>query len=235
MGGFSAGRGYSRFSRPVWYGGLAAVVGGVLVGVGALWLFLSPMLANFHGTLSVFFRLAGPVGVALTMVGLFGVYALLLGMKSGVGIVVGALGALVALLSLASVVWIIVHQPPFTSPVVQNVSGGPSPFLAVAAVVVGLVRPVGILLLAVAALLAQARGLWKYLLFVLAVLESVFLANLPYYFLGPAVVAGWPVLLFGIPGVQSGVIGGAVWVLLGHSLIRAASKAGGRRAGRRVR
>lgn len=193
------------------------------------------MLVNVPGSLSVFFRLAGPVGVTLTTASLLGVYALLLGMRSGVGIMVGAPGAFIALLSVASLVWIITHQPPFVSPVVQGASSGPPPFLAIAAVVVGLVRPVGILLLAVAALLARARGVWKYLLLVLAVLETIFFANLPYYFLGPVVVAGWPVLLFGIPGVQSGVIGSAFWMLLGYALVRAGNKAGGSRGGRRVR
>ena len=236
MGGFTGSRRFPRSSWPVRYSGLAAVAGGALVGIGASWLFLSStVLVNVPGSLSGFFRLAGPVGVALTTASLFGVYALLLGMRSGVGIIVGAPGALIALLSVASVGWIIVHQPPLASPVVQGASSGPPPFLAVAAVVVGLARPVGILLLAVAALLARAGGIWKYLLLVLAVLETIFFANLPYYFLGPAVVAGWPVLLFGIPGVQSGLIGSAFWMLLGYALVRAARKAGRWRAGRRLR
>ena len=230
MVGSYGDRGFSRSSWPVRCGGLLAVVGGVLIGVGALWLFLSPMLSGSLGVLSVFLRLAGPVGVLLTMVGLLGVYALLVKVRSGVGVMVGAFGVFIALLSAASLVWIVIHQPPFVSPSVGSASVVPTPFLAVAAVVVGLVRPIGILFFFVAALLARVRGGWKYLLLVLAILETVFVSNLPYYFLGPAVVAGWPVLLFGIPGVQSGVIGAAVWILLGYALLRAGSK-----TGRRVR
>lgn len=201
----------------VFAAGTGAGAGGVLVGAGVLWLVFSSGVAAYGGA-AVLLRLAGPAGVALTTASLGGLYALLMRRRSGS--LPATVGALAALTSLVALIWLLAHQPPFASPVADDPSGGPPPFLAVAAVTVAWVRPVGILLFGVAALLTGAFASWRWLLFVLGVLETPLLGGAVLYLFGPTPLAGWPVLLFGLPGVQPGLLGAAAWMLLGYALSR---------------
>jgi hypothetical protein len=213
--------GFASSARLVWWGAVAAAIGGVLVGVGVVWVVLtSGILASASvGAPAVLFRLAGPTGVALTTASVVGIYALLARVGSRPGIILARVGLVAALLSLAALAWIVLHQPPFASPL-ATVPGEPLPLLAVSSVTLSWVRPAAILVFGVAARRAEVLGRWKYLLFAIGVLETPLPSVTLFTLLGPRIMPGWPGLLAGLPGVQTGLVGAACWVALGYALLR---------------
>lgn len=203
---------------PVWCGAVAAFVGGVLILVGIFWVVFSTGMTwvSGSGVLSVPLRLAGPVGVALSTGSLFGLYALLLTSRSLGGVLWGSLGALVVGLGIVALAWIVTHQPPLVSAEVGNT--GPFPFLGISALLVAWIRPLGILMFGIAAMLADLRGPWEYVLFAIGILETPLPALALLYLTGPTITAGWQVLVLGVPGVQTGLVGALAWFVLASAL-----------------
>ena len=230
-------RGRRVSARQVWAGAISAFIGSVLIVVGLLWLVSASGVSGTlgDGALSVFFRLAGPIGVALTTASLLGLYALLLRSRSPGGVLWGSVGVVVILASLLALGWIVVHQPPLASPEVGS-GGAMIPFLALTALIVAWIRPIGIMIFGVAAMLADLRGPWEYVLFAIGLLETPLPVLALLYVTGPTVTAGWQVLVLGLPGVQTGLVGAFAWLVLAVALYvswrelrrRAARRYGGR-------
>lgn len=210
------GRYRSDAPRAVWFGVFAAVLGAVLISVGALWLAFSSdgVVGAGSGLPGTLMRLVGPVGVALTTASMFGMYALLVEVREPAAILVGMFGALIAVLSLVALIWIVTHQPPLASFPAGIES---STLLAVSSLMFSWIRPIGILAFGLAAVLADLRGPWEHVLFTLGVLETPLPALLLLYLTG-ANTAGWPVLVFGLPGAQPGLVGAFFWLVLGYAL-----------------
>jgi hypothetical protein len=210
-------RSQSEAPRAVWFGVFAAVSGAVLISIGALWLVFSTGTAvgADGGLVGALIRIAGPAGVALTTASMFGMYALLVAVREPAAILVGMFGALITVLSLIALIWIVTHQPPLAS---SSAGIESSRLLAVSSLMVSWIRPIGILAFGLAAVLADLRGPWEHVLFTLGVLETPLPALLLLYLTGPTVTAGWPVLVFGLPGVQPGLVGAFFWLILGYAL-----------------
>ncbi len=213
----SRGRSRSDAPRAVWFGVFAAVSGAILISIGVLWLVFSSGtdVGASDGVPGALIRLAGPAGVALTTASMFGMYALLVEVREPAAILVGMFGVLVAALSLIALIWIITHQPPLAA---SSAGTESSRFLAASSLVVSWIRPIGILVFGLAAVLADLRGPWEHVFFTLGVLETPMPALLLLHLTGPTVTPGWPVLVFGLPGVQPGLVGAFFWLILGYAL-----------------
>lgn len=176
-------------------------------------------------------RLAGPFGTVLTTASLFGLYVLLYGSHSRMGLLCGTVGAVVAGASLPALVWIL----PQLSAAPEASSGEPPLLVAAGLLLVWWVRPLGILVFGVAAVLADLKGPWEYVLFAIGLLETPLPALVVRSLTGSAGDFGWQTLLFGAPGVQTGLICALAWFVLAgalyaswHDLLRRTGSARGR-------
>lgn len=109
-------------------------------------------------------------------------------------------------LSPAALAWIVVHQPPFASPLAEF-PGESLPLLTVSSAVLPWVRPAATLVLGVAARSAGALGHWKYLLVAIGILDTPLPSVALFTLLGPRIMPEWPGLLAGLPGVRTDPIG----------------------------
>lgn len=159
-------------------------------------------------------RLAGPFGIGFTTVSLFGLYALLYGSRSWTALLWGTGGAIVAAASLVALVWISAHSPALTG----TDNGGPYPLMNVSVLLVWWVRPVGIMVFGVAAMLADLKGPWEYVLFAIGLLETPLPALALRSLTGTNTGVGWQALVFGVPGMQAGLIGVLAWLVLAGAL-----------------
>lgn len=215
--------------RPVWLiwcGAIAAFAGAALLAVGVLWLVFSSGPSGTPAEPGVFYRLrfAGPFGIGLTTASLFGLYALLYGGHSRMGLLCGTVGAVVAGASLLALVWL-----------PAGLSGEPASFVTGSVLLIWWVRPLGIMVFGVAAMLADLKGPWEYVLFAIGLLETPMPALVLRTLTPSTGIAGWQVLLFGEPGVQTGLIGALAWFVLAgalyaswHDLLRRAGSVRGR-------
>ncbi|HEX2729253.1 MAG TPA: hypothetical protein VHM16_05825, partial [Rubrobacteraceae bacterium] len=185
----------------IWCGAIAAFAGAALLAVGVLWLVFSSGASGTPAEPGVFYRLrlAGPFGIALTTASLFGLYTLLYGSHSRMGLLCGTIGSVVAGASLLALVWVSPHLP--TSPE----AGSPTLFVAVSMLLVWWVRPLGIMVFGVAAMLADLKGPWEYVLFAIGLLETPLPALVLRTLIPSDGIGGWQTLLFGAPGVQTGL------------------------------
>ncbi|MGH3087263.1 MAG: hypothetical protein ACRDSJ_08090 [Rubrobacteraceae bacterium] len=197
-----------------------SLAGSFLLLGGILWIYLAPGLAptGSSGFFSAVFRVAGPLGVAVTTASLFGLFVFLTRVANHSGVLWGSLGAAVVALSLLGLAWIVASQPPFASSVVEG-EFQPSRMFATAAVLASWVRPVGILIFAFALIRADILFGRALLLFLIGFLEAPLVSNVILYLAGPSLTVEWPALLFGVPGAQVGVIGALAWAAFGYSLI----------------
>lgn len=210
----------------IWCGAIAAFAGAALLAIGVLWLVLSSGASGTPAEPGVFYRLrlAGPFGTALTTASLFGLYILLYGSHSRLGLLCGTVGAVVAGASLLALVWL-----------PAGLSGEPAPFGTGSLLLVWWVRPLGILVFGVAAVLADLKGPWEYVLFTIGLLETPLPTLVLSALTGADGVGGWQTLLFGAPGVQTGLVGALAWFVLAgalyaswHDLLRRAGSSRGR-------
>ena len=208
--------------------GVAAIAGGALGGLGIS----GPLLlfrgwdAGFYssGGLVNDFNLMASLGILLTTVSLLGLYPLVAGSRLGAVGAVGAglsSGALLVLLvdeflgyPLAETYLLLESPPPFVEGLFFASYWG---------------RQLGLLSLSVAALWAAVAGRWRYLPLAICVLEVPFLADalLPlssFFLSGDADEAAGSLLLFGLPGWRSGLVGSVGWIFVGWSLLRAGRK-----------
>lgn len=194
----------------IWCGAIVAFAGAALLSIGVLWLVLSSGASGTPAEPGVFYRLwlAGPFGIALTTASLFGLYVLLYGSHSRMGLLCGTVGAVVAGASLLALVWL----PP------AGLSGEPAPVGTVSLLLVWWARPLGILVFGVAAMFADLKGPWEYVLFAIGLLETPLPALVLRALTGADGIGGWRTLLFGAPGVQSGLICAVAWFVLAGAL-----------------
>lgn len=243
MGGVAklGGGGALSSARLVGGAGVAAIVGGVLGGLG-----ISGPLLLFRGWDVGFYSSGGLVhdfnlmasfGIALTTASLLGLYLLVEGVPSRLG-AVGAVsagvsfGALLVLLAdeylgyPLSGAYLLLEEPPrFVEGLFFASYWG---------------RQLGLLSLGVAALWAGVMGRWRSLPLAICLLEVPFLADALLPFLGlfladDAYQAVGSLLIFGLPGWRSGLLGSAVWVLMGCVLLGSGRELGRRRAGEAAR
>lgn len=214
--GGARGGGLRRPAWLIWCGAIAAFAGAALLAVGVLWLVFSSGSSGTPAEPGVFYRLrlAGPFGIGLTTASLFGLYTLLYGSHSRMGLLCGTIGAIVAGLALLALVWIF----PRISASPEASSGSPTLFVAASVLLVWWARPLGIMVFGVAAMLADLKGPWEYVLFAIGLLETPLPALVLRTLTEPAGVAGWQALLFGAPGVQTGLIGALAWFVLAGAL-----------------
>jgi hypothetical protein len=206
---------------PAKLGGFASLAGSFLLLSGILWLYFAPGLPLGESSvfLSGVFRLAGPLGVALTMVGLLGLYFVIAREGGPTALLWTTLGAVIILLSLAGLAYIVASQPPFSSPTVDEAFTDPPLLFTVSSALVSWIRPLGILLFAFALVREDVLFGRALLLFLVCFLEAPILSNAVLYLAGPSLSVEWPVLLFGLPGVQTGVVGALAWAVLGVSML----------------
>ncbi len=206
---------------PVKLGAFASLAGSFLLLSGILWLYLAPSLplGGSSAFLSGVFRLAGPLGVALTTASLLGLYFLIAREGGPSTLRWGTLGATVILLSLAGLVYIVAGQPPFSSPNVDEAFTDPPLLFAISSALVSWIRPLGILLFAFALIREDILFGRALLLFLVCFLEAPLVSNAVLYLAGPSLTVEWPVLLFGLPGVQTGLFGALAWAALGFSML----------------
>lgn len=207
---------------PAKLGGFACLIGGVLLLSGISWLYFAPSLSLGESAafLSGVFRVAGPFGVALTMLGLLGFYFVIARECGPAALLWATFGAAIILLSLAGLVYIVAGQPPFSSPTAGEAFTEPPLLFTVSSALVSWVRPIGILLFAFALVREDILFGRALLLFLLCFLETPLVSNVILYFVGPSLAVEWPVFLFGLPGVQTGLAGALAWLIFGASLIR---------------
>ncbi|CAN5441546.1 hypothetical protein BH20ACT10_BH20ACT10_24460 [soil metagenome] len=207
---------------PAKLGGFACLAGSLLILSGILWLYFAPglSLGESAAFLSGVFRLAGPLGVALTTAGLLGLYFVIAREGGSPALLWATLGAMIILLSLAGLVYIVAGQPPFSSPTVDEAFADPPLLFTISSALVSWIRPLGILLLAFALVREDILFGRALLLFLLCFLETPIVSNAILYLTGPSLAVEWPVLLFGLPGVQTGIIGALAWFAFGVSLVR---------------
>lgn len=211
-------RGASTIS-PAKLGGFAALAGGFLLLSGILWLYSAPglPLGESGAFLSGVFRVAGLLGVALTTASLLGFYFLIARVGGSNALLWAIFGAIIILLSLAGLVYIVAGQPPFSSPDVASTE--PSLLSTISSALVAWIRPLGILLFAFALVREDILFGRALLLFLICFLETPLVSNIILYLTGPSLTVQWPILLFGLPGVQTGVVGALAWAALGFSLL----------------
>lgn len=209
MGG-EAGSGAPRALRA---GAYAAILGAILITTGALWMFMIPD-AGAPGDPGLLLKLVGAAGIVLTALSLLGLYALLVEVRFAGGIAWGLAGALISILSILAVVFMVARPNPLSAPQ----AAGDGTLLAFAALIVVWIRPIGIMTFGVAAMVADFRGPWEYVLFAIGLLESPLPILALLYLTGSAGVGKWTALAFGMPGVQSGILAALVWVVFGGAL-----------------
>lgn len=211
----------SASTSPARLGGYAALAGSLLLLSGILWLYLAPglSLGASSGFLSGVFRFAGPLGVALTTASLLGLFVFLMRNSGSLGLLWSSLGALIILLSLAGLVWIVLSQPPFASSTVDETFTDPPLLFTISSALALWVRPIGILLFSFALIREDILFGRAMLLALICFLEAPLLSNAILYLTGPTFTVEWPVLLFGLPGVQTGLLGAITWAFFGFSLI----------------
>lgn len=202
-------------------GAFAALAGGFLLLAGILWLYLAPglPLGGSSVFLSGVFRVAGPLGVALTTASLLGLYVLIARIGGSTALLWSSFGAVIIVLSLAGLAWIVFSQPPFASPTVDETFTDPPLMFTISSALVSWIRPIGILLFAFALVREDVLFGRALLLFLLCFLEAPLVSSVILYLAGPSLTVEWPVLLFGLPGVQTGLIGALAWAAFGFSLI----------------
>lgn len=225
-----------RMRRPawlIWCGAIAAFAGAALLAVGVLWLVFTSGPSGTPAEPGVFYRLrlAGPFGIGLTTASLFGLYALLYRSHSRMGLLCGTIGAIVAGAALLALVWSFSRLSGLT----EASSGEPASFADASLLLVWWVRPLGIMVFGVAAMLADLKGPWEYVLFAIGLLETPLPALVLRTLTASTGVVGWQTLLFGEPGVQTGLIGALAWFVLAgalyaswHDLLRRAGRGRGR-------
>lgn len=199
--------------RILWAGAYAAIIGAALITIGALWLWLASDAGSDAG-LGLLLKLVSAASVVLTALSLLGLYALLVEVRSPAGIMWGLAGALISLLSILALILMVARPNPLSAPE----AAGEGTLLAFAALIVVWIRPIGIMTFGVAAMVADFRGPWEYVLFAIGLLESPLPALALRYLPGPAGVGGWTALAFGMPGVHSGVVAALAWVVFGGAL-----------------
>lgn len=227
MGSRLGGEIGSGAPRILWVGAYAAIIGAVLIAIGAVWMFLDPASGSEAGP-GVLLKLVGGAGAALSALSLLGLYALLVEVRSPAGIAWGLAGALISVLSVAALVAMLARPNPLSAPEAAEEGS----ILAFAALIVIWIRPIGIMTFGVAAMTADFRGPWEYVLFAIGLLESPLPVLALLYLTGSAGVGGWTALSFGMPGVQSGILAALAWVVFGGALF-ASGHALQRRRGRR--
>jgi hypothetical protein len=213
-------RGSSTIS-PAKLGGFASLAGSLLLLSGILWLYFAPGLPLGESTVlpSGVFRLAGPLGVALATASLLGLYFLIARVGGSTAMLWATFGAVIILLSLAGLAYIVASQPPFSSPTVDEAFTDPPLLFTVSSALVSWIRPLGILLFAFALVREDVLFGRALLLFLVCFLEAPLVSNAVLYFAGPSLSVEWPILLFGLPGVQTGVIGALAWAAFGVSML----------------
>lgn len=180
-------------------GGYAAIVGGVLLLPSAFW---SAFFAA-DGWLPVAFVVLSVIGTVLVTASVLWLYPLIVSEGGAEGSLWASLGAAVVLLSLVSLV---VYG-------VMSLSGAESGRLYLAVSVLALwVRPVGVALFAFALVRSDILFGRALLLFLVSFLELPLLGQL-----GSGGL--WETLLFGVPGLQTGVPGAVAWISFGYSLL----------------
>lgn len=201
-------------ASPARFGGIASLAGSFLLLCGILWLYLAPglPLGESSGLLSGVFEVAGTLGVALTTASLLGLHLLLVKVGGPTGLLWATFGTVIVILSLAGLAWI------FFSSLASTEGTFSAPF-ALSAAMVSWIRPLGILLFAFALIREDILFGRALLLFLICFLEAPLVSNAILYFAGPSLSVEWPVLLFGLPGVQTGLIGALAWAAFGYSLI----------------
>lgn len=236
--GFHAGVGYTdavggvaklgggsllSFPRLVWGAGVAAICGGALGGLGIS----GPLLlfrgwdAGFYssGGLVNQFNLMASLGIVLTTASLLGLYPPVAGSR------LRALGAICAVLSCGALLILLVDEllrhplaetyllleklPPFVEGLFFASYWG---------------RQVALLSLGVASLWADLAGRWRFLPLAICLLEvpvfaEAFLPLSRLFLAGDADEAAGSLLLFGLPGWRSGLVGSVGWVILGCVLL----------------
>lgn len=202
-------------------GAYLCLAGGFLLLSGILWLYLAPglPLGDSAALLSGVFRIAGPLGVALTTASLLGLYFVVAGEGGPTTLLWATFGAIVILLSLAGLAYIVAGQPPFSSPNVDEAFTDPPLLFTISSALVSWIRPIGILLFAFALVREDILFGRALLLFLICFLEAPLISNIVLYLAGPSLTVEWPILLFGLPGVQTGIIGALAWLSFGVSLL----------------
>jgi hypothetical protein len=201
-------------------GAYLSFLGSIFLFSGILWLYFAPglSLGETSGALSGVFRVAGSLGVALTTASLLGLYFVVMREGGPTALLWATLGAIIIILSLAGLAYIVAGQPPF-SPASEGFTE-PSLLFTVSSALVSWVRPLGILLFAFALIREDILFGRALLLFLLCFLEAPLVSNAILYLAGPSLSVEWPALLFGLPGVQTGLIGALAWFVFGVSLLR---------------
>lgn len=211
-------RGSSSTSSAKVAAGLS-LVGSLLLLSGILWLYFAPGLGLGESAafLSGVFGLGGPLGVALTTSSLLALYFVVARESGPTALLWATLGAVVILLSIAGLVYIVAGQPPFSAP---DASLADPPLLfTVSSALVSWIRPLGILLFAFALVREDILFGRALLLFLICFLETPVVSNTVLYLSGPSLAVEFPALLFGVPGVQTGLFGALAWAALGLSLL----------------
>lgn len=211
----------SSTASPAKLGGFACLAGSLLLLSGISWLYFAPGLAlgDSSAFLSGVFRLAAPLGVALTTAGLLGLYFVIARESGAAALFWATIGAVVILLSLAGLAYIVASQPPFSPPTADEAFTDPPLLFTVSSALASWIRPLGILLLAFALVREDILFGRALLLFLICFLEAPLVSNALLYLAGPSLSVEWPALLFGLPGVQTGVIGALAWAAFGVSLL----------------
>lgn len=215
--------------------GAAAVVGGALGGVGIsgpLLLFREWSMGFYSpGGLVHDFNLMASLGVVLTTASLLGLYCLVAGSR------LGAAGALCGGLACAALVVLLVDEY-LGYPLAETylLLESPPPFVRGLFFVSYWGRQVGLLSLGVvAALWADVAGRWRFVPLAISLLEvpvfaDVLLPLSKLFLVGDAREAAGSLLLFGLPGLRSGLVGSALWVVVGCVLLRSGRELGRRKA-----
>ena len=211
------------FPRLVGGAGVAAICGGVLGGLGIS----GPLLlfrgwdAGFYssGGLVTQFNLMASLGIVLTTASLLGLYPPVAGSR------LGAVGALCAGLSSVALLILLVDEY-LGYPLAETylLLERPPPFVKGLFFASYWGRQLGLLSLGVASLWADLAGRWRFLPLAICLLEVPAFAEalLPLsklFLAGDADEAAGALLLFGLPGWRSGLVGSVGWVVMGCVLL----------------
>jgi predicted ester cyclase len=211
------------FPRLVGGAGVAAICGGVLGGLGIsgpLLLFRGWDVGFFSsGGLVNQFNLMASLGIVLTTASLLGLYLFVAGSR------LGALGAICAGLSCGALLILLVDEV-LGYPLAETylLLEKPPPFVEGLFFASYWGRQLGLLSLGVACLWADLAGRWRFLPLAICLLEVPVFAEalLPLsklFLAGDADEAAGALLLFGLPGWRSGLVGSVGWVVMGCVLL----------------
>lgn len=193
------------------------LAGGLLFLAAILWLYFAPGLPVFaDGAGATLFRVAGVLGVLLTGAGVLLLYPLIASEGGPEGNLWATLGAAVVVLALLAYIFVTIFPP----------AAEPSRTDLAASILAFWVRPVGFLLFAFSLVRADILFGRALLVFLVAAFELPVLPNLALGLAGTPASPEWPVLLFGLPEVQTGLLGALAWLLLGVSALELGREAG---------